>query len=124
MSASDDLSASLDTLSLFSESSVPSLLSPSAETNTFTLLCSDGSHISVDPSLLSSTSSVFRDVFAAGSGEKSCAVSETKEEIEMLVEALSDDRAPKNEGEMVWLWEMMEKYDVPSLRIPLIIEAR
>jgi hypothetical protein len=51
-------------------------------------------------------------------------VSETKEEIEMLVEALSDDRAPKNEGEMVWLWEMMEKYDVPSLRIPLIIEAR
>jgi hypothetical protein len=124
MSASDDLSASLSTLSFLSSSPPASRPStPSAESS-FVLVSSDGHHISVDPSILASASSVFCDVLGAGSGEPVCEVNETEEEVGVFVEALRDNREHADAKEWVALWQMMDKYDAPSLRVPLILGAR
>ncbi|GAA5887324.1 hypothetical protein JCM6882_002492 [Rhodosporidiobolus microsporus] len=117
MTAIDDLSTSLNSLSLNSSTA------PLTLTSTFTLVCGDGGTVSVEAALLSSASSVFRDMLEAGSGALECEVSESKGKIEMLIRALKEGEAPSGEKNWMALRRMQDKYDVPSLKAVLLCEG-
>ncbi|GAA6000477.1 hypothetical protein JCM10207_008029 [Rhodosporidiobolus poonsookiae] len=115
MTSTTDLSSALDKLSL----SEP--LPPAAD---FTLICSDGRAVSVNAQLLQKASRVFEDMLEMGSGELSCEVSESFEEVERVVEAISGSASIPSNKEWTSLARIADKYDVGTLRDVLLNDAR
>jgi hypothetical protein len=120
MSTSDDLSTALDALSIS-----PICSPPSAE-STFTLICSDGERISVDSKLLSASSSVFRDMLEVGSGEGECEVSESKEEMRLLLNVQQGQSIPTDASEKYWdaLRCFSDKYEVTVVQMKVLAWAQ
>ncbi|GAA5860065.1 hypothetical protein JCM8547_003080 [Rhodosporidiobolus lusitaniae] len=117
----NDLSAALSSLSL--RPSSPSSTSSSPAKSTFVLACSDGKDVVVDVDVLISSSGVFKDMLETGTGEERCEVSESSREIKELVDLLMGGRLPMVEEKWLGVFSMHDKYDIPSLSVPLPVDA-
>lgn len=93
---------------------------------TVRLRSSDGHLVPVDRSTLAAHSSVFRGTMEVVSANEEaveyCPVSETLEELEILVKGLKGN-ANRSEAEWLTLYKIMDKYDMESLRVLLRLMA-
>ncbi|GAA5987425.1 hypothetical protein JCM10908_001949 [Rhodotorula pacifica] len=104
---------------------------PSNETplppDAFFLISSDGHHVPVDRLLLAASSSVFRDMLESvptdKGMERACPVAETRADLEILFDGLKGE-AKRSEAVWLVLYKLMDKYDIPLLRILLRLMAR
>ncbi|TKA54790.1 hypothetical protein B0A53_02599 [Rhodotorula sp. CCFEE 5036] len=91
------------------------------------LRSSDGHLIPVERLILAAFSSVFRDMLEAIStdaeAEKDCPVSETHEELQILVKGL-EGQADRTEADWLTLYKFMDNYDMQPLRVLLRLTVR
>lgn len=97
----------------------------------FTLITSDRHSIAVDPFLLAAHSKVFADMLTGGSlSGESCNVSEAKVLVDNFLRVLqgcrlpTDERGVMKESSWLGLYRMADKYDCPTLRTILLLEAQ
>ncbi|BGP33195.1 hypothetical protein JCM10296v2_004989 [Rhodotorula toruloides] len=99
--------------------------------SSFALITSDGQPVPVDPLVLAGRSRVFADMLTGGQlSGGSCNVSEAKVLVDKFLRVLEGDRIPVDEQgvmkESSWLglYRMSDKYDCPTLRTILLLEAK
>ncbi|GAA5887321.1 hypothetical protein JCM6882_002491 [Rhodosporidiobolus microsporus] len=110
MSTRDDLVPATRNLSLSS--------STTAFTAPFTLVSADGHVLELDSALpLAGTSTIFADMLGSGSDERSCVLSESKEEVEEYLKAVREGKC--GSGHAVALFKMADKYDAPVVHAAL-----
>ncbi|GAA5987422.1 hypothetical protein JCM10908_001948 [Rhodotorula pacifica] len=105
-------------------SEAPALSETPLPPGSILVVSSDGHHVPMDRLLLAANSSVFRDMFgtATEDQEQPCTVSETKQELLLLDEAMKG-KAPKEEKEWLAVYNMMDKYDMPIIRPALLLPS-
>lgn len=83
----------------------------------FHLHTSCGSLIPVDSQILAVHSSVFRDLLKLpGEQDDKCEVSESKEEIELMLQVLEEPKNSYNLVELETIARLSDKYECPMLR--------
>jgi hypothetical protein len=102
MSLTPSLSSALSTLSLASQ---PDFTSP------FTLISADGHRFTVDALKLAGSSTVFRDMLESGGGQRQCALTERREDVELFINAIEKGDPPKSDEGWYALAKMSHKYD-------------
>ncbi|GAA6034837.1 hypothetical protein JCM8097_009326 [Rhodosporidiobolus ruineniae] len=94
--------------------------SASVFASSFTLITADSHKLEVDPLVLAGTSTVFRDMLKDGTGEdKSCTVSETKDEVERYLRAVEKGKCPEKGRDWYSLFTMADKYDSTMAKLVL-----
>ncbi|GAA5913338.1 hypothetical protein JCM6882_004092 [Rhodosporidiobolus microsporus] len=113
MSTSDDLSKATAKLSLSPSASSFDFSKP------FTLVSADGHSFSVDPLKLAGTSGVFADMLSSGGGERTCTLSENKEEVEAYLAAVQSGTFSVDEATWLGVFKMSDKYEALVVRTAL-----
>ncbi|GAA5829256.1 hypothetical protein JCM11251_004984 [Rhodosporidiobolus azoricus] len=116
MSTPDDLTPAVNALTIASSESL-------SLSSTFTLVCSGGERVTVEAALLSSTSTVFKDMLEAGSGALDCEVAESAVVIKLLIKALKTGEVPRDKMGWQTLYELQDKYDIQCLKGALLCEG-